>query len=173
MRGRISTWAIAVATASAAAFAAEAPADTSFPIKPITIVVPLAAGSTADSAARTLGNEISMIAKQPVIIDNRPGASGVTAAVYAAKAAPDGYTIFLATNSTHAANVSLFRNLPYDPIKDFAPITMAENAPAFFIVPADGPIKSMPELIETARQKRRDAECRRLQRIGNCRRHDA
>jgi tripartite-type tricarboxylate transporter receptor subunit TctC len=153
LRGRISTWAIALIMASAATFAAEAPADTSFPSKPITIVVPLAAGSTADGAARTLGNELSIIAKQPVIIDNRPGASGVTAAAYAAKAPPDGYTIFLATNSTHAANVSLFRNLPYDPVKDFTPITMAENAPAFFIVRADSPISSMPELIETARQK--------------------
>jgi len=142
-----------MALAALGIFSSQATADPSFPSKPITIVVPLAAGSTADGAARTLGNELSIIAKQPVIIDNRPGASGVIAAAFAAKAAPDGYTIFLATNSTHAANVSLFRNLPYDPVKDFAPITMAENAPAFFIVPATSPIKSMAEFIETASLK--------------------
>ncbi len=150
MHGPVSTLAIALAVVSGI-FPTQTPAEPTFPSKPITIVVPLAAGSTADGAARTMGNELSMIARQPVIIDNRPGASGVIAAAFAAKALPDGYTIFLATNSTHAANVSLFKNLPYDPVKDFAPITMAENAPAFFVVRADSPIRSMAEFIETVR----------------------
>jgi tripartite-type tricarboxylate transporter receptor subunit TctC len=131
-------------------------AQTNFPVRQITIVVPTAAGSTADGAARTVANELSVIAKQPVIVDNRPGAGGTLAAMYAAKAAPDGYTIMLGTNSTHAANVSLFKNLPYDPVKDFAPITFAESAPAFLVVPIESPLKSVDDLRRQARAKRGD-----------------
>src|SRR5262245_54971719 len=156
MRPRPPTrWPIAaiVALALASPLASRAAAQAPFPIRPITIVVPVAAGSTADGAARTMGQELSVIARQPVIIDNRPGASGTLAATFAAKAPPDGYTIFLATNSTHAANVALIRNLPYDPVKDFAPITMAENAPAFFIVNAASPFGTMTDLIKAAKDR--------------------
>jgi tripartite-type tricarboxylate transporter receptor subunit TctC len=131
-------------------------AEAAFPERQITVVVPLAAGSTADGAARTVANELSVIAKQPVVVDNRPGAGGALAAVYAAKAAPDGYTIMLGTNATHAANVSLFKNLAYDPIANFAPITLAESAPAFLLVPADSPLKSVSDLRDVARTKRGD-----------------
>jgi len=128
-------------------------AQPSFPSKQITIVVPTAAGSTADGAARTVANELTAIAKQSVVVDNRPGAGGAIAASYAAKAAPDGYTIFLGTNGTHAANVALVRNLSYDPVKDFAPITMAENAPAFLVVNNDSPLRSIAEFLQAARDR--------------------
>jgi tripartite-type tricarboxylate transporter receptor subunit TctC len=131
-------------------------AQATFPARPITIVVPTAAGSTADGAARIVANELSLIAKQPVVVDNRPGAGGALAAGYAAKAAPDGYTILLGTNSTHAANVSVFKNLQYDPIKDFAPITLAESAPAFLVVTPDSPLKSVDDLRRLARAKQGD-----------------
>jgi tripartite-type tricarboxylate transporter receptor subunit TctC len=129
-----------------------AAAQSTFPTRQITIVVPTAAGGAADGAARTVANQLSIIAKQPVIVDNRPGAGGMLAAMYVAKAEPDGYTILLGTNSTHAANVSLFKNLQYDPIKDFAPITRAESAPAFLVVNADSSIKSVADFLGTVRR---------------------
>jgi tripartite-type tricarboxylate transporter receptor subunit TctC len=130
-----------------------AAAQSTFPTRQITIVVPTAAGGAADGAARTVANQLSIITKQPVIVDNRPGAGGMLAAMYVAKAEPDGYTILLGTNSTHAANVSLFKNLQYDPIKDFAPITRAESAPAFLVVNADSSIKSVADFLGTVRRK--------------------
>ena len=153
MCGSVWKFVVTLAVAGLCAFSIEARAQILFPSKQITIVVPVAAGSTADGAARTLGNELSIIAKQPVIIDNRPGASGMIAAAFAAKAAPDGYTIFLGTNSTQAANVTLIKNLPYDPIKSFVPLTMAENAPAFFVVNADKGFNSMADFYKAAREQ--------------------
>ena len=128
-------------------------AQEAFPARQITIVVPTGAGGAADGAARNVANELSLIAKQPVVVDNRPGAGGSIAAAYVAKAMPDGYTILLGTNSTHAANVSVFKNLSYDPVKDFAPITMAESAPAFLIVAPESPIKSVEDMRRSARAR--------------------
>ena len=142
-----------ICVASCAALPRVASAQVSFPNRQITIVVPTAAGSTADGAARTVANELAVIAKQAVVVDNRPGAGGAIAAQYAAKAAPDGYTIFLGTNGTHAANVALVRNLAYDPVKDFAPITMAETAPAFLTVHSDSPLRSIAEFLRAARDR--------------------
>src|SRR5262245_26634620 len=97
--------AVAVAVICFSVLPRVASAQLPFPNRQITIVVPTAAGSTADGAARTVASELTNIAKQSVVVDNRPGAGGAIAAQYAAKAAPDGYTIFLGTNGTHAANV--------------------------------------------------------------------
>jgi tripartite-type tricarboxylate transporter receptor subunit TctC len=130
-----------------------AAAQSGFPARPITIVVPTAAGGAADGAARTVANQLAVVAKQPIIVDNRPGAGGTLAAMYAAKAAPDGYTIFLGTNSTHAASVSLFKSLQYDPVNDFAPITRAESAPAFLVVNPGSPIRSADEFLRAVRRK--------------------
>jgi tripartite-type tricarboxylate transporter receptor subunit TctC len=94
-----------------------------YPAKPITFVVPFAPGSATDQFARALGQEVSAQSKQPVVIDNKAGASGFIAAQFVAKAAPDGYTVFITTNTTHAANEHLFKKLPYDPVKDFEPVT--------------------------------------------------
>ena len=129
-------------------------AQAEFPNRLITIVVAdRRAGSATDGAARTVAQELSGVAKQPVIVDNRPGAGGVIGTAYAAKAAPDGYTIMLGNNGTHAANVTLLENLQYDPIKDFAPIMLAERAPAFLVVNAESPIKSIGEFLQSVRAK--------------------
>ena len=85
--------------------------------------MPFAAGSATDQIARALGNGVTAETKQPVVIDNKAGASGFIASQQVAKAPPDGYTVLITTNTTHAANEHLFKKLPYDPVKDFAPIT--------------------------------------------------
>src|SRR5215210_9367725 len=97
----------------------------SYPSKPITIVVPFAAGSGTDSIARIIGQYLRTALNQSVVIENKVGASGVLAATYVARAAPDGYTLLMATNSTHSANPHLFKSLGYDPVKDFAPVARA------------------------------------------------
>jgi tripartite-type tricarboxylate transporter receptor subunit TctC len=84
--------------------------------------VPFAAGSATDQLARALGQSITDQTKQPVVVENKGGASGMIAAQAAAKAAPDGYTVLITTNTTHAANEHLYKKLSYDPVKDFAPL---------------------------------------------------
>ena len=96
-----------------------------YPAKPITIVVPFAAGSGTDSITRIVGQQLSVALNQSVVVENKVGASGVIAATYVARAAPDGYTLLMATNSTHSANPHLFKSLGYDPVKDFAPVARA------------------------------------------------
>ena len=114
----VRTFAVLPALALAALSAAANP----YPSKPITIVVGSSAGSTTDGLARAIGQEITLETKIPVIVDNKPGASGGIAAQAAARSPADGYTIFITTNTTQAANPHLFRKLAYDPVKDFAPV---------------------------------------------------
>ena len=99
---------------------AQAPA---YPTKTITFVVPFAAGSATDQLARAIGQSITNDTKQPVVIDNKAGASGMIAAAAVAKAPADGYTVLITTNTTHAANEHLYKKLSYDPVKDFAPLS--------------------------------------------------
>ena len=99
-----------------------------FPNKPIKIVVPFAAGSATDLAARGLGAKLQEILKQPIIVDDKPGASGQLGASAVATAPADGYTLLMGTNTTNAANTALFKKLSYDPEKDFAPIAAASPA---------------------------------------------
>ena len=128
-------------------------AQTEFPTKTITIIVPFPAGTGGDAAVRAMANEVARTAGRPVVIENRPGASGIIAAQTVARAAPDGYTLLLGANSTHAANVSLFKTLPYSPLGDFEPITLAERAASVFVVPAASPVRSMDDLTAAARAK--------------------
>ena len=117
-------------------------AQAQYPNKPVRIVVPFAAGSATDSIARVVAQALTERLGQPVIVDPKPGASGQIAAEYVAKAAPDGYTLFMTTNTSHSANPAMFKKLPYDPIKDFAPIAIlstvspviAVNASIFLIL---------------------------------------
>ena len=134
-----------LALAATAAFA-----DT-YPSKPITIVVPFAAGSGTDSIARIVGQQLSVAFNQGVVIENKVGASGVIAASYVARSAPDGYTLLMATNSTHSANPSLFKSLPYDPVKDFAPVARAGSYVFILVVNPEIPAKSLPELVAYAK----------------------
>jgi tripartite-type tricarboxylate transporter receptor subunit TctC len=130
-------------------FAAAAYAD--YPEKPITFVVPFSAGSATDQLARALGQEITKITKQPVVVDDRPGASGFIGAEIVKKAAPDGYTVFITTNTTHAANEHLFKKLPYDPVKDYQPVTVLGKGGLIMVVSLTTPAKSVAEFIALAK----------------------
>ena len=94
-----------------------------YPDKPIHFIVPFAAGSATDQLARAIGSGVTEQTKQPVVVENKPGANGFIAAEFVKKAAPDGYTVLITTNTTHAANEHLFKKMPYDPVKDFTPVT--------------------------------------------------
>jgi len=119
-----------------------------WPSKPIRYVVPFAAGGTTDILARTISERLSVALGQPVIVENKPGAGGGVGAAEVAKAAPDGYTIMGGTISTHAINASLYKNLPYDPVKDFAAITLIARVPNMLVVNNDIPAKNVAELIQ-------------------------
>jgi tripartite-type tricarboxylate transporter receptor subunit TctC len=122
-----------------------------YPSKPITIVVPFAAGSGTDSIARIIGQYLQTALNQSVVVENKVGASGVLAATYVARAAPDGYTLLMATNSTHSANPYLFKNLSYDPVKDFAPVARIGSYVFMLVVNKDIPAKTLPELVTFAK----------------------
>ncbi|MES2250673.1 MAG: tripartite tricarboxylate transporter substrate binding protein [Pseudomonadota bacterium] len=125
--------------------------DGSYPKQPIKLVVPFAAGSGTDAVARITAQMLGEALKASVIVDNRAGASGVIAAELVAKAPPDGYTLFMTTNTTHSANPSLMKSLPYDPVKDFAPVSRMGNLPFMLVVNNDLPVKSVAELLAWGR----------------------
>ena len=122
-----------------------------YPSKPIKLVVPFAAGSATDSVGRILAQELSQRLGQNVLVENRPGANGQLAAAFVAKSAPDGYTLFMATNTTNAANPHLYRTLPYDPIRDFEPIVRVGTLPFMLVVTASLPVDSTAQLIAYAK----------------------
>lgn len=124
-----------------------------FPEKSITFVVPFAAGTATDQIARAIGNAVAAETKQAVVIDNRAGANGFIAAQNVAKAAPDGYTVLITTNTTHAANEHLFKKLPYDPVKDFAPITALGKGGQIMVVNPSFPAKTVAEFIALAKKE--------------------
>jgi tripartite-type tricarboxylate transporter receptor subunit TctC len=93
-----------------------------YPSKPVKLIVPFPAGSATDQVARLVGQQLQDALKQPFVVENKPGAQGAIAAEFVAKSAHDGYTLLVTTNTPQAANVSLFKKLAYDPVKDFAPI---------------------------------------------------
>ena len=118
-----------------------------FPAKAITIVVPFSAGGTTDILARVIGQYMSSDLGQPVIIDNRAGAGGNIGTQLVARAAPDGYTILMGTVGTHAINQSLYPKLPFDPIKDFAPLTRVALVPNLLVANPTQPFKTVKELM--------------------------
>jgi tripartite-type tricarboxylate transporter receptor subunit TctC len=141
------------ALAGVAAFAAAPKAFAqAFPSKPIKIVVPFAAGSATDLAARGLGAKLQEILKQPIIVDDKPGASGQLGASAAATAPADGYTLLMGTNTTNAANGALFKQLSYDPEKDFAPIMRCVTGVNALVVNNDLPVKTVAELVDYAKK---------------------
>lgn len=125
----------------------------SYPDKPLHLIVPFATGSATDQLARALAQEIARETHQPAIVENKPGASGFLAAQAAARAAPDGYTVLISTNTTHAANPHLYRKLPYDPIRDFAPVTALGKGGQIMIVRPDLPVRSVAEFIALAKRQ--------------------
>ncbi|WP_265921708.1 Bug family tripartite tricarboxylate transporter substrate binding protein [Cupriavidus nantongensis] len=124
-----------------------------FPDKPIRFVVPFAAGSATDQLARAVGQAITVDSKVTVVVDNKPGANGFIAASDVAKAAPDGYTVLISTNTTHAANEHLFKKLPYDPVKDYTPITALGRGGQIMVVNPQVPARTVGEFIALARQQ--------------------
>jgi len=118
-----------------------------WPVKPIKWIVPFAPGGTTDILARTIGEKLSVALGQPVIIENKPGAGGGVGADFTAKATPDGYTIMGGTISTHAINASLYKSLPYDPVKDFVPITLIARVPNMLVVNPEIPARNVAELV--------------------------
>jgi tripartite-type tricarboxylate transporter receptor subunit TctC len=138
--------------AAALAFAATVAIAQDYPAKPVTFVVPFAAGSATDQIARALGQAISAETKQPVVIDNKPGASGFLAAQQVAKANADGYQVLITTNTTHAANEHLFKTLPYDPVKDFAPVTLLGKGGQIMIVNPKVEAKTVAEFVALAKK---------------------
>jgi len=131
---------------------ASARAQDDFPTKPIKIVVPFAPGSATDTTARGLGQKLQEILKQPVIVDDKPGASGQLGASAVAAAPADGYTLLMGTNTTNAANGALFKKLSYDPEKDFAPIARCVTGVNALVINNDLPIKSVAELVDYAKK---------------------
>jgi len=125
----------------------------SFPEKPITFVVPFAAGTATDQIARALGNVITAETKQAVVIDNRAGASGFIASQFVAKAPADGYTVLITTNTTHAANEHLYKKLPYDPVKDFAPLAGLGKGGQIMVVNPASNVKSVADFIALAKKE--------------------
>jgi tripartite-type tricarboxylate transporter receptor subunit TctC len=123
-----------------------------FPAKPITFVVPFAAGSATDQLARALGQSLTEQTKQPVVVDNKAGASGMMAAQQAARAPADGYTVLITTNTTHAANEHLYKKLPYDPVKEFVPVTGLGKGGQVLVVKTESPHKSVADLVAFAKK---------------------
>lgn len=124
-----------------------------YPNKPIHFVVPFPPGSGTDVGARFFSRKIQEITGQAVIVENRSGANGFIAVKAVTSAAPDGYTILFGSNSTLATNVALFRELPYDPVKDLAPVSTIMRSPIVLIVPAASPYKTLKEFVDAARAK--------------------
>ncbi len=124
----------------------------SYPNKPVKVVVPFGAGSATDTVARQVGQILSEALGQPFIVDNKAGANGSIGAEFVAKAAPDGYTLIMSTNTPHAANPSLMKKINYDPVRDFAPIARIANIPFVLVLNNDIPAKTLPELIELVRK---------------------
>lgn len=124
-----------------------------FPERPIKIVVPFGAGSAVDTIARAIGAQLSEQVGQPVTIDNRTGANGIIAAEGAAKSPADGYTLFMPNDGIMAANPALYARLPYDPLKDFVPVTLTSTVPLVLVANPHYSAKSVPELIAQAKAR--------------------
>jgi len=123
----------------------------SYPSKPITIIVPFGPGSATDTIARVVGQQLGAALKQSVVVEDRAGANGALSALYVARSAPDGYTLFLSTNSPHSAVPFLMKNVGYDPIKDFTAITRMGSYTLMLCIHPSIPAKSVTELIEYAK----------------------
>ena len=124
-----------------------------YPVKPIRYIVPFAPGGMTDILGRTVGQKLAEAWGQQVLVDNRPGAAGGIGAALGAKAPPDGYTLTGGTISSHAINVSLYSSLPYDPVRDFVPVTLYVSLPNMLVVHPSLPVKSVKDLIALARVK--------------------
>lgn len=136
---------------AAALAAATGPARAAYPERPVTLVVPFAAGSGTDTVARITAEQLATRLGQSVVVENRAGANGSVAATFVARAAPDGHTLFMTTNTTHSANPSLLKTLTYDPVADFAPVARMGNLPFLLVVDPKLGINSVADLVARAK----------------------
>lgn len=137
----------------AIALASGASAQAPYPNRNITLVLPFAAGSGTDTTTRLIGKEVASALGVSAVIDNKAGANGSIAASYVARSAPDGYTLFVTTNTTHSANPYLLKTMSYDPIKDFTPIARTGDLPFMLVIHPDVPANSVAELIALAKKE--------------------
>lgn len=146
----IRRYCLMLVAAMAVSFASAVSAQ-SFPAKPIKLVVPFAPGGSTDLVARMLAERMGPLLGQTVTVDNRGGAGGTLGADLVAKATPDGYTLLMGTVSTHGASPAIYRKIPYDPVKDFQPITNVMSVPSVFVVNPKIPAKTMRDFIAMAK----------------------
>ena len=143
----------AAAAAVCLAVAWPAGAQAAFPERPVTLIVPFPAGGSTDLVARVVAEKMSANLGQQIVVDNRGGAGGNVGSAAAAKAEADGYTILMGTVATHALNPALYKKMPYDPVKDFAPVSLLVVVPNVLVVNPDFPAHSVAELIALAKEK--------------------
>jgi tripartite-type tricarboxylate transporter receptor subunit TctC len=137
----------------AAALALPGARAQAYPSRPVKIIVAYAPGGANDITARIYAEALGGRLKQPFVVENRPGASGISGTTFASKAEPDGYTLMLGAGGVMTINPGLYSNLPYDPLRDFAPIGLASRSPLVMVVPATLPVKSVSELLAYARSR--------------------
>ncbi|UGV27640.1 tripartite tricarboxylate transporter substrate binding protein [Rhodopseudomonas boonkerdii] len=153
MRGHKAAWSFTRRAAIAGAFAVgvlmlmPAQAQDAYPSKMIRLLVPFPAGSATDVEARFLAEKVGAVLGQKILVDNKPGANANIGAAEVARSAGDGYTLYLATNSTHSANVHLYNKMPFDPVADFTPIARLTRNPLVMVVNKDFPAKNLKEFI--------------------------
>src|SRR5882757_7507381 len=123
----------------------------SYPTRPVTIVVPFAAGGGSDLLGRLVAQKLEERLGKPFIIENKPGAGTVIAAMQVVRAAPDGYTLMQGTSSTMAINVTMNKKLPYEPLKDLVPVALLSSSPFFLVVRAESPLKTVADVIAAAK----------------------
>ncbi len=145
------TCCLAVALPAMLALISGAALAQNYPTRNITLVLPFAAGSGTDTTTRIISQHLSAALGVGIIIDNKPGANGMIAATYVARSAPDGYTLFVTTNTTHSANPYLLKTLTYDPVKDFTPIARTGDLPFMLVVNPEVPAKTVGELVAYAK----------------------
>ena len=145
--------AVFVVTMFAAAVTHAAAADRAFPVKPVRLLVPYPPGGGNDTMARAIGAKLTDEWQQQVIIDNRAGANGLVAAELTMSVAPDGYTLFMANIGSHAINPALYKNIPYDAVKDFAPVSQLGTTANVLVIHSSTPAKNLQELIALAKAK--------------------
>ncbi|CFN64938.1 lipoprotein [Bordetella pertussis] len=145
------TLALALLSVAALAQGGSARAASDYPAHPVKIIVSLPPGSGADTTARFLSKHLAERFKQPFVVENRPGGNSFIAAQAVATAPPDGYTLFVASNSPMTTNAAVFKNLPYDAVKDFAPVAPIARFPMALVVPANSPYRSVADLVAAAR----------------------
>ncbi len=124
-----------------------------FPERPVRFIAPFPAGGGVDIVARLVAQKLTASWNQQVIVDNRPGATGIIGIQIAATATPDGYTMLMGNVATHAINVSMFKKLPYDPVRDFDPVTLVAQVPEMLVVNPSFPVHSVEELVALAKEK--------------------